>query len=241
MSGLRPEHVAFLGECSTAMQDSRTDVRVLCWPTVPATWSMLAHALEELEALRGDIGATSGGKPGATWTQDAAPQLSRPVDREPSVVESTLAALIRRLPLRFAVAVVEHQAGRSKGSDMTRYRSLFSGCLMAYEAYLKSSRQAACRLVIAEAGDAVDDDLRRMAFDEALSNLAGTANLQGLELGFWSEPAMPLPMEVSRLVAAAVGRHLRQPSEANPIFETVRAHLAPPSRFHAMGQKKRSK
>ncbi|WP_329741457.1 hypothetical protein [Dyella sp. A6] len=237
MSGLRPEHVAFLGECSTTTQDSRTDVQVLCWPTVPATWSMLAHALEELQALRGNIA----GEPGLTWTQDAAPQLSRPVDREPNAVESTLAALIRRLPLRFAVAVVEHQTGRSKGSDIVRHRSLFSGCLMAYEAYLKSSRQAACRLVIAAAGDAVVNELRRTAFDEALSQLTGTANLKGLELGFWSELATPLPMEVSQLAAVAVGRHLRQPSEANPIFETVRAHLAPPSRFHAMGQKKRSK
>ncbi|HET7332222.1 hypothetical protein [Dyella sp.] len=240
MAGLRPEHVAFLGEYRVDAQDKRIDVEILCWPTVSAAWSMLTQSLTMLQSLRGDDSNASLRMPIAPWLRDAAPQLCLPV-REPNAAESTLATLIRRLPLRFAVAVVEHQSGQSAGSDALRYRSLFSGCLTAYGAYLKSTNQAACRIIIASPGNAADNDLRRAAYGEVLPHLDSAARLAALELGFWPQSTAPLPLEVAQLAAAAVGRHLEHPSQASPLFETVRAHLAPPSRFHALSRQKRRK
>lgn len=241
MTGLRPEHVAFLGEYSASTRDKRVDVQILCWPTVSAAWSMLAQSLTGLQSLRGGDSHTTNRVPVSTWLRDVAPQLCLPIDREPGAIESTLATLIRRLPLRFAVAVVEQQAGQTAGSDTLRYRSLFSGSLAAYGAYLKSTNQTACRIIIASSGAAEVNDARRTTYNEVVPHLDSAARLGALELGFWSEAATPLPMEVAQLAAAAVGRHLELPSEANPLFETVRAHLAPPSRFHALSLQKRRK
>ncbi|WP_188798155.1 hypothetical protein [Dyella nitratireducens] len=240
MADLRPEHVAFLGEYSASAQDRRIDVQILCWPTVSAAWSMLTQSLTMLQPLRRGDGPASLRTPIASWLHDVAPQLCLPV-REPNAAESTLATLIRRLPLRFAVAVVEHQAGQSSGSDALRYRSLYSGCLTAYGAYLKSTNQTACRIIIASPGNATDNDLRRATYNEVLPHLDSAARLGALELGFWPETSVPLPMEVAQLAAASVGRHLERPSEASPLFETVRAHLAPPSRFHSLSRQKRRK
>lgn len=239
MAGLRPEHVAFLGEYSVSTQDRRIDVQILCWPTVSAAWPMLTQSLTMLQSLRGDDSPASSRTPIASWLHDVAPQLCLPL-REPNAAESTLATLIRRLPLRFAVAVVEHPAGHA-GSDALRYRSLFSGCLTAYGAHLKSTNQTACRIIIASPGDAAGNNLRRAAFGDVLPHLDTAAQLGALELGFWPDATVPLPMEVAHLAAVAVGRHLECPAQANPLFETVRAHLAPPSRFHALSRQKRRK
>lgn len=241
MRGLRPEQVAFLGEYRTSTEDRHIDVQILCWPAVSTAWSMLAQSLAGLQSLRGGDRAFTQRTPAPSWLRGVAPQLCPPVDRESSAIESTLAALVRRLPLRFAVAVVEHQAGQNSRSDAARYRSLFSGCLTAYGAYLKSTNQEACRIIVASPGNAADNDLRRAAYGEMLPHLDSAARLGALELGFWPEATMPLPMEVAQLAAAAVGRHLERPSEASPIFETVRAHLAPPSRFHALSLQRRRK
>lgn len=242
MRGLRPEQVAFLGEYHASTAGKRIDVQILCWPTVSAAWSMLAQSLGGLQSLRqGDHPATQRVPVATTWVQQVAPQLCLPVDREPTAVESTLATLIRRLPLRFAVAVVEQQGTQNAAPDSVRYRSLFSGCLTAYDAYLKSTKQTACRVIIATPGDAASNDVRRATYGDALVHLDSTERLGALELGFWPEDAVPLPMEVAQLAAAAVGQHLQHPSTASPLFETVRAHLVPPSRFHALSRQKRRK
>lgn len=241
MRGLRPEQVAFLGEYRATSPDKCIDVQILCWPTVSAAWSMLAQSLRGLQSLRGgDNTAAQRAPVSTTWVQHAAPQLCLPVDREPTAIESTLATLIRRLPLRFAVAVVEQQVKQNAAPDSLRYRSLFSGCLTAYDTYLKSTRQAACRVIITAPGDTAVDDVRRATYGEALAHL-DSARLGALELGFWPEDAVPLPMEVAQLAAAAVGQHLAHPSVTSPMFETVRAHLVPPSRFHALSRQTRRK
>lgn len=240
MTGLRPEQVAFLGEYAASAKDKQVFVQILCWPTVPAAWGMLTQtALALNEQRRGDSMSLSVAKSAASWIPGVAPQLGLPLERDPGAAESTLATLIRRLPIRFAVAVVEHETEQNSGSDALRRRSLFSGCLTAYNAYLKSTNQAACRIVVAPKQEPSESDGQRLIFGEVLAHLDSASRLGSLELAFWPEATVPLPLEMAQLAAAAVGRHVQDPAQASPLFETVRAHLAPPSRFHALGRETR--
>jgi hypothetical protein len=242
MAGLRPEQIAFLGEYEAATKDKQVFVQLLCWPTVPAAWTLLTQAAKALREQRGDAMAiTTLPKGGASWIHSVAPQLGLPLERDIGAAESTLATLIRRLPVRFSVAVVEQEVGHNQGSDALRHRSLHSGCLTAYSAYLKNTRQAACHLVIAPSHEPLENEAQKLAYNEVLTHLDSTSRAGALELAFWPEATVPVPMEMAQLVAAAVGRHVQQPTQASPIFETVRAHLAPPSRFHALSRTARRK
>jgi hypothetical protein len=150
MVGLRPEEVAFLGDYMASSEDRYVFVQVLCWPTVPTAWATLTKTATSLRELRGGAMALSTpAKGGTSWVHDVAPQLGSPLERDSGAAESTLAALIRRLPVRFSVAVVEYKTRPPVGADALRHRSLLSGCLTAYNGYLKSTGQVACRLVIA--------------------------------------------------------------------------------------------
>ncbi|KRA35494.1 hypothetical protein ASD68_03585 [Rhodanobacter sp. Root627] len=171
------------------------------------------------------------------WVQRVAPQLSEMLGREwdEDVAESTLATIVQRLPVRFAMAVVDHEPGERQGADGARYRSLFSGCLTAYEAYLKASGQRSVRIMVAPSEGDAKNDLRLTVYGDLLRHLDRTEPRDTPELVFWPEGTPSLPMEVAQLAAAAVSRHLQEPTQVNPLFETVRAHLAPPSHFHALG------
>ena len=230
MSGLAPEQVAFLGEAGT----KNLSVQILCWPTMPAAWSVLAEAAAAMRAVRHGL-SMSNPVPGSSWMQAVAPQLCGPLEREWGAAESTLATLVRRLPVRFAVAIVEQDPGQRQGSDAGRHRSLFAGCLTAYDSYLKSSNQRAFRLMLAPSHGATEDDLRQAVYAEMLPHMDGSERWGALELAFWSGATPPLPMEVAQLAAAAVSRHLQEPSQVNPLFEAVRAQLASPSHFHVSG------
>ncbi|MGA0585633.1 hypothetical protein ACO2Q2_00620 [Dyella sp. KRB-257] len=230
MTGLAPEHVAFVGQTAA----KNVFVQILCWPTMPAAWSMLAEAVAALRAVRNGL-SMSNPVLGSSWMQQVAPQLSGPLEREWGAAESTVATLIRRLPVRFAAAVVEHEPGQGQGTDAMRHRSLFSGCLTAYDTYLKNSNQRAFRLMLAPSHSAAENDLRQAVLAEMLPHMDGSERLGTLELAFWSGAASPLPMEVAQLAAVAVSRHLQEPAQVSPLFEAVRARLAPPSHFHAFG------
>ena len=230
MTGLAPEQVAFLGEAVA----KNVFVQILCWPTMPAAWSVLAEASAAMRAVRHGL-SMSNPVQGSSWMQQVAPQLSGPLEREWGAAESTLATLIRRLPVRFAVAIVEHDPAQRQGSDAGRHRSLLAGCLTAYDTFLKSSNQRAFRLMLAPSHGAAENDLRQAVYVEMLPHMDGSERLGAIELAFWPGAAPPLPMEVAQLAAAAVSRHLQEPAQVNPLFEAVRAHLAPPSHFHAFG------
>jgi hypothetical protein len=242
MVGLRPEQVAFLGEYATHSGGKHVFVQVLCWPTVPMAWATLTQTTMSLRELRGDVMAISVPSKGSTsWVHDVAPQLGSPLERDPGAAESTLAALIRRLPVRFSVAVVEYETRPLPGADALRHRSLLSGCLTAYDGYLKSTGQAACRLVIAPHRGQLQDDEQLQVYRDVLPNLDSASRLGPLELTFWPAATVPLALEITQLAAAAVGRHIQQPNEPSPLFETVRAQLAPPSRFHGLGRQRERK
>jgi hypothetical protein len=233
LTGLGPEQVAFLGESAA----ENVFVQVLCWPTISAAWATLTEAAAAMRSVRGGLSMSSA-VVGTSWVQDVAPQLSRPLRRELSAAESTLATLIGRLPVQFALAVVEHEVNQRQDSGVVRYRSLLSGCLTAYDTYLKASGQHAVRVMIApDQGDA-ENDLRSAVYGDMLPHMDGAERLGAMELAFWPQGALPLPMEVTQLAAAAVSRHLHEPTLANPLFEVIRAHLAPPSHFHALGGRK---
>ncbi len=242
MAGLRPEQIAFLGEYEAVTRDKQVFVQILCWPTVPAAWTMLTQTATALREQRSDTMAlTIPPKGGASWIHGVAPQLGLPLERDLGAAESTLATLIRRLPVRFSVAVVEHVVGQNQGSDALRHRSLYAGCLTAYSAYLKSTRQTACRQVIAPNHAPSENEAQKLAYEEVLPHVDSASRLGSLALAFWPEATVPVPLEMAQLVAAAVGRHVQQPAQASPIFETVRAHLAPPSRFQALSRTARRK
>lgn len=230
LTGLGPEQVAFLGESAV----ENVFVQVLCWPTISAAWATLSEAAAAMRSVRGGLSMASA-VAGTSWVQDVAPQLSRPLQRELGAAESTLATLIGRLPVRFAIAVVEHEVSQRQGSDAVRYRSLFSGCLTAYDTYLKASSQRAVRVMIAPDQGNTKNDLRSAVYGDMLPHMDGAERLGALELAFWPQGALPLPMEVTQLAAAAVSRHLQEPALANPLFDVVRAQLAPPSHFHGLG------
>jgi len=99
--GLAPEQVAFIGEAA----EENVFVQILCWPTMPTAWSALAEAAASMRAIRDGL-SMSNPVTGSSWLQQVAPQLSGPLEREWGAAESTLATLIRRLPVRFAVAIV---------------------------------------------------------------------------------------------------------------------------------------
>ncbi|MDQ0008235.1 hypothetical protein J2T07_000394 [Luteibacter jiangsuensis] len=239
---MRPEQVAFLGEYASIGKDRHVFVQVMCWPTVPMAWTALTQAVANLREVRGDMMALCiPVKGGTSWVHEIAPQLALPLERDPGAAESTLAALIRRLPVRFSVAVVEHEARGAKGGDASRHRSLFSGCLAAYSAYLKSTKQASCRLVIAADKGHPQNDSQQQAYRDLLPYLDSASQFGALDLTHWTETTVPLALEMSQLAAAAVGRHVQQPNEPSPLFETILEHLVPPSRFDALGRQKRRK
>jgi hypothetical protein len=233
-AGLRPEQVAFLGEYTATTPTKQVFVQLLCWPTVSAGWAMLSQASTALRSVRGEAPAFSAAK-GTSWIHHVAPQLSFSLERDAAAAETTLATLIRRLPLRFAVAIVEHEAGQPTGSDALRYRSLFTASLTAYGAYLESANQPACRALMAPSMDQQTGQAQQQIYDELLPHLDNATRLAPLALSFWPDSRMPLPLELAQLTAAAVGRHVQDSTEASPLFETVRTHLVPPSRFHAIG------
>lgn len=232
MVGLAPEQVAFLGDVA----EKNIFVQTLCWPTIPAAWSMLAEMAAAMRSVRDGL-LMSNLVVGSSWVQQVAPQLSGPLEREWSAVESTLATVIRRLPVRFAVAIVEHDPGERQGTDSARYRSLFAGCLTAYDTYLKSSNQTAFQLMLAPSHGNAINELRQSACCSILPHIDGSSRLGELELAFWPKTQPPLPMEVAQLAAAAVGRHLQDPAQHSPVFEAVQAQLAPPSHFHGLRRK----
>ncbi|WP_243050341.1 hypothetical protein [Dyella sp. RRB7] len=241
MAGIGAEQIAFLGEYEASTKDKQVFVQILCWPTVATAWPLLTQAAKALREQRGDTTMLSAPKGDPSWMHGVAPQLGLPLERDLGAAESTLATLIRRLPVRFAVAVVEHEAGQNQASDALRYRSLLSGCLTAYSNYLKSTKQTACRLVIAPNQDPLKNEMQQRVYHEVLPHLDSTSRLGPLELAFWSEATVPVPLEMAQLAAAAVGRHVQHPTPASPIFETIRAHLAPPSRFHSLSRPTRRK
>lgn len=230
MAGLAPEYMAFMGECVA----NNVYVQMLCWSETSNAWSMLGDAAAAMCTVRDDF-SKSRHDMNSSWVQRAAPQLSQSLAQEWQTAERNLAILVGRLPLRFAMAVVEHEPGERQGSDGARYRSLFSGCLTAYDTYLKASGQHSVRIMVAPSQGDAKNDLRLAVYGDLLRRLDRSERRDALELTFWPKGTPSLPMEVAQLAAAAVSRHLQEPTQANPLFETVRAHLAPPSHFHALG------
>ncbi len=238
LTGLRPEQMAFLGEYAGSTQGRQVFVQVLCWPTVPAAWGMLAQSHAGLRSQRGGTTVIPAPK-GASWIHQVAPQLSRPLERDPAAAESTLATLIRRLPIRFAAAMVEVDATHATTSETLRYRDLFSQSLDAYSRHLSTANQTACRVLISAELAASAAVARRQVYDGVLPHLDHAARVEGMALTGWPGNDAPLPLEMAQLVASAVGRHFHDPAAASPLFETVQGHLVPSSRFPSNGSSRR--
>lgn len=231
LAGLRPEHVAFLGAYAAATPAKQVFVQMLCWPTVPGGWATLSQSSAALRHVRGGMAARMSTADGS-WIHEAAPQLGLPLEGDTATAESTLATLMRRLPIRFAAAAVEHEGASPQGSEALRYRALFSESLGAYGTHLRETNQLACRVLVAPRLESSVNRTQKQVYDDVLSHLDGGAFLAPLSLAFWPDAITPLPLELAQLAAAAAGRYLLEPTRTSPLFETVRTLMVPSSRFH---------
>ncbi|KQZ77694.1 hypothetical protein ASD55_07470 [Rhodanobacter sp. Root561] len=229
-STLKPDQIAFLGEHAAHHKATAATafVQVLCWPTLPDAWPRLTRSCAALVAVRTDM-FSSGAVPVArSWVQGVAPQLSLPFSRDAGAEESTLATLIARLPARLVATVVEPDREKGVVSDLVLYRRSLSGCLAAYEAFLKDAHESARGVLIAHSRKGTQGENLTEAFKEARDRLDDDSSLNNLKLRFWSEPALPLPLEIANLAAAAISRYLEAPKQANPIFDAVASKLVNP-------------
>lgn len=238
LAGLRPEDAAFLAEYTNATPEKRFFVQLICWPMVPTAWMTLTRSCAALREVRGPARFQAAPK-ATSWIHQVAPQMGLPLEGDAAAAETTLATLIRRLPVRFAVAIEEQDAQRPSGSEALRYRTLFSASLGAYSAYLKAANQDACQVLVTATAEAGLNDVRKQAFGDVLPHLDHADRMGGLGLAHWPKTEIPLPLEMVQLAATAVGRHLEQPTHGSPLFETIRTQLVPPSRFHSSESSKR--
>ena len=231
-AALKPEQIAFLGEHAAHHKatSAKAFVQILFWPTLPDAWSRLTSSCTALVALRTEMSSTGTVPVARSWVQDVAPQLSLPFSRDASAEESTLATLITRLPARFIAAVVEPDREKSMASDLVLYRRSLSGCLSAYEAFLKDAHERARGVLIAASRKGDQGKNLLEAFKDTRDRLDDDSSLANFELRLWSEQVLPLPLEIANLAAAAISRYLEAPSQANPIFDAVASKLVnPPS------------
>lgn len=237
LANLLPEHIAFAGEART---DARSAL-VLCWPALPAAWSVLAQATASLNRIRSEATPFRDARPAVTsWMQAVAPQLSRPVIHDLIAGESTLASLVRRLPIRMAVAVAEHETLGHGMPEPLRCRELFAGCLAAYDAHLRDAQQPAARVVMIKGKEPPLEILYQASYQEVGARLATSGPMSAMELRFWTGTS-PLPLELAELAATAVTRHLQDPDKPHPLVETIKVHAVPLSRLYepSTGRKKR--
>lgn len=229
-TALRPEQIAFLGEHAAHHKATlaKAFVQVLFWPTLPDAWSRLTSSCTALVALRTEMFSTGATPVARSWVQDVAPQLSLPFSRDASAEESTLATLITRLPVRFIAAVVEPDREKSVAPEPALYRRSLSGCLSAYEMFLKDARERARGVLIAAPREKDQGKNLLEAFKDTRDRLGDSSSLADFELRLWSEPRLPLPLEIANLAAAAISRYLEVPSHANPIFDAVASKLVNP-------------
>jgi|GEM_PF-895311 len=230
-AALKPEQIAFLGEHAAhgKATSAKAFVQVLFWPTLPDAWSRLTSSCMALVALRKEMFSTGAAPVARSWVHDVAPQLNLPFSRDASAEESTLATLITRLPVRFIAAVVEPDREKSMASNLVLYRRSLSGCLSAYEAFLKDSHERARGVLIASRKEDQGKNLLD-AFKDTRGRLDDDSRLANFELWLWSEHVLPLPLEIANLAAAAISRYLEAPRQANPIFDAVASKLVnPPS------------
>lgn len=229
---LKPDQIAFLGEHAAHHKatSAKAFVQVLCWPTLPDAWPRLTRSCAALVALRREVFSTGALAVARSWVEGVAPQLSLPFSRDAGAEESTLATLITRLPARFVAAVVDPDREKNVASDLVLYRRSLSGCLFAYETFLKDAHESSRGVLIAHSRKEAQGESLLEAFKEAQERLDDSSSLNNLTLKFWTETPLPLPLEISNLVAAAISRYLEAPKQANPIFDAVVSKLVnPPS------------
>lgn len=228
--------MAFAGEYVFQTEQRQISVLACCWPTVPGTWATLTQSVNALHALRRDAGGSSAMRPGPKrsidWLHSAAPLLCGSLQLEPSVMESTLAALVRRLPVRCAAAVVDQDLGKGDGAETSRYRALFAECLRDYGRHLREFNQQACRCLVAAQREGQDLDDTQAGYREAHVHVDDSQRLGTLALAFWPDQVSPLPVELARLVAATIGRHVAMPQEDGALLDVFTSQMASSSRFH---------
>lgn len=197
---------------------------VLCWPTVPQAWVGIGHSLR---AMLEERGKTLPGVPlpeRASWLRDCAPQLAAPFQRTALAEEASVAALLSRTPMRVAIAVTGVDPRRAA---VTKFHGTpLEVCLTTFDHEARSASQRDCALAISTSQpDSIQVEYRD-GLKAARDRLPGSIPLRGLQLDFWPGGTEPLPLELAKVVATSVLRHLQSGGDVDSVFDAAKTKFA---------------
>lgn len=220
-----PDRIAFSASAQCEKGDGETiGVMVLCWPTVPQAWIGIGHSLRAMLAERG---RTLPGAPlpeRASWLRDCAPQLAAPFQRTALAEEASVASLLSRTAMRVAIEVAG--MGPHRAATARFHRDLLEGCLTTFDREVRSAPQRSCVLVVSAPQAEPIQVEYRCALDTACDRLPGSELLRTLQLKFWPGGTQPLPLELAKVAATSVLRHLQSGGEVDWVFDAVKAKFA---------------
>jgi len=223
---LVPEQILFMGDYVDASEKEDFAVRLLCWPVTGAAWDSLVRSWVQLRELRNDRGIANAVAPKrSSWVTESAPQLAG-VFREASTEENTIATLLARAHIQFAVDVsrVDRKPAWAQEPTPPLSPSLAS-CLAIYDEFLKVPGRQACLLVVARSRGMSLDQMRTEEFIKARAQLPYASWLDSVRFRCWTDVPEPLPLEIAHLAGVAIARHLQLPAVVNPIFDAVLSKL----------------
>lgn len=222
-----PERVAFLGCASRTNEDGRhLNVQVLCWPTVPAAWRITAQRWQSVCGERGGRDFTDTRCDGAdAWIVESAPQLAAPF-RGTTAAESSLAALMGRIPMQIALGVADVDGTRLSGE--AAHREALSACLAMYDESAQApGREPFSLLVTRSQGDLADRHTQD-TFAVCQKRFSESAWAERAQLRRWNDGndgVEPLPLECANLLAGSTVRRLTAVAAQQPIFDTLLSKL----------------
>ena len=199
--------IAFFGDnCDI---DEGAHAQILCWPTTATAW----HALTQSWRTLRTPGVKSPPAVNASWSYRYGPQLCG-VYVDAAALETSIAALITRAAMGMSVAVSDSNRRSSR-------REMFQDCLVGYQEFLRTPGRYMWSVAIATAprgAHTVEEDFRQAS--------QGVSIPKPPLLQVWDGDVDPIPLEIARIAAGAVARHMESPGTPNPIFEAVRTKLA---------------
>lgn len=204
-----PEAQPRPGEVGFVLQANAGDTAVclMAWPLVSNTWSSLA---QHWQALRAEREFSTAAAPLEGWMVALAPTLCAPF-RDANSAESTIGAALARLPLGLAVGI-----GPSPLEAMTH-------CVDGYVAVAAEESRTPLRLII------TDNATGQALWQPAIARSWRIDLLRGwhqeVSVKAWRDPEAPLPLQLCRLMAAAMARKIAEPSRWNPVYDGAEAKI----------------
>lgn len=201
------QSIAFFSHYQDADQQSE-HVQLLMWPTTPDAWTTLTQAWRTLRTA--DVKKPAG--PLSSWIRPCAPQLCAVFGESPAL-ETSVAALMTRAAVGASLAL---------GLPGRRFsqRQMFLECLQGYQEFLATPGRSSWLAAITDA--AID---AATAADDFRAAAQGIPFARPPELHLWEGGTDPIPLELARVAAAAVGRYCADRSAPNPIYDALQRKL----------------